>query len=38
MFVLANQSLCHSTIKCYLAVIRHLHIVEGYERRQVSSG
>ena len=27
---LALQSLCHSTIKSYLAAIRHLHIAEGY--------
>ena len=27
---LAIQSLCHNTIKSYLAAIRHLHIAEGY--------
>ena len=27
---LANEKLCHSTIKCYLSAIRHLHIAEGY--------
>lgn len=27
---LAQESLCHATIKCYLAGIRHLHIAEGY--------
>ena len=27
---LAIQSLCHNTIKSYLAAIRHLHISEGY--------
>lgn len=26
---LANESLCHSTIKCYLSAVRHLHIAEG---------
>ena len=27
---LANENLCHSTIKCYLSAIRHLHVAEGY--------
>ena len=27
---LVSQKLCHSTIKCYLAVVRHLHIAEGF--------
>ena len=27
---LANESLSHSTIKCYLAAVRHLHIAEGF--------
>lgn len=27
---LANEKLCHNTIKCYLAAVRHLHIAEGY--------
>jgi hypothetical protein len=27
---LASQKLCHSTIKCYLAAVRHLHIAEGF--------
>ena len=26
---LANENLCHNTIKSYLAAIRHLHIAEG---------
>ena len=26
---LANKNLCHNTIKCYLAAIRHLHVAEG---------
>ena len=27
---LANEKLCHNTIKCYLAGVRHLHIAEGF--------
>ena len=27
---LANENLSHSTIKCYLAGVRHLHIAEGF--------
>ena len=34
---LANQNLCHSTIKCYLAAVRHLHIAEGYGDPNISS-
>lgn len=28
--LLADQNLCHNSIKTYLAAIRHLHIAEGY--------
>lgn len=28
--MLADQGLCHSSIKSYLAAIRHLHIAEGF--------
>ncbi len=34
---LANQKLCHSSIKSYLAAIRHLHIAEGYGEPNISS-
>ena len=34
---LANQNLYHSTIKCYLAAVRHLHIAEGYGDPNISS-
>lgn len=34
---LANQSLCHITIKSYLAAIRHLHIAEGYGDPHISN-
>ncbi len=27
---LANENLCHNTIKCYLSGVRHLHIAEGF--------
>ena len=27
---LASDNLCHSTIKCYLSAVRHLHIAEGH--------
>ena len=27
---LANQNLCHSSIKCYLSAVRHLHVAEGH--------
>ena len=30
VYHLANENLCHSTIKCYLSAIRHLHVAEGY--------
>ena len=34
---LANEKLCHSSIKCYLSAIRHLHIAEGYGDPGISS-
>ncbi len=34
---LANQKLCHSSIKSYLAAIRHLHIAERYGDPNISS-
>ena len=34
--LLANQSLCHNTIKSYLAAVRHLHIAEGYGDPHIS--
>lgn len=34
---LAVEKLCHSTIKCYLAVVRHLHIAEGFGDPHISS-
>ena len=33
---IANEKLCHSTIKCYLAAIRHLNIAEGYGNPHIS--
>ena len=27
--MLADENICHSTIKCYLSAIRHLHVAEG---------
>lgn len=32
---LAIQSLCHNTIKSYLAAVRHLHIAEGWGDRHI---
>ena len=34
---LANQNLCHSTIKCYLSAVRHLHVAEGRGDPNMSS-
>lgn len=34
---LANEHLCHSTIKCYLSAVRHLHIAEGVGDPCISS-
>jgi len=33
---LANENLCHSTLKCYLSAIRHLHVQEGYGDPRIS--
>lgn len=33
---LANENLCHNTIKCYLSGIRHLHIAEGFGDPNIS--
>ena len=35
--ILANDKLCHNTIKGYLAAIRHLHIAEGAGDPGISS-
>ena len=34
---LANEKLCHNTIKGYLAAIRHLHIADGAGDPGISS-
>ena len=34
---LANDNLCHSTIKCYLSAVRHLSIAEGHGDPGISS-
>lgn len=34
---LADNKLCHSTLKCYLSAIRHFHIAEGYGDPNISS-
>ena len=34
---LTNQNLCHSTIKCYLSAVRHLHVAEGHGDPHISS-
>ena len=37
MSYLANEDLRHSTIKCYLAAIRHLHVAQGVGDPNISS-
>ena len=34
---LANNKLSHSSMKCYLAAVRHLHIAEGYGDPHINS-
>ena len=34
---LANEGLSHTSIKCYLAAVRHLHIEKGWEDPGISS-
>ena len=34
---LANEKLCHNTIKCYMAAIRHLHIADGWGDPHISN-
>ena len=35
---LANQNLGHSSIKCYLSAVRHLHVAEGHGDPHVAEG
>ena len=34
---LVNENLCHTTIKCYLAGVRHLHVAQGYGDSHIST-
>lgn len=34
---LANENLCHNTIKCYLSGVRHLHVAEGFGDPHISA-